>query len=119
MAKLIRTELHQPASSKRYRRKTEHRRIPAARRDIEGIDQTAVHFISNDDRRYQFVGACTFGLCNRETGCNVIARMNGDSSDVCVIEVEIAECGAVREGRQVGCRPPIGTNNSRRTLDGK
>jgi hypothetical protein len=43
-------KLHQPAGGERQGRKTHDRWIPAARRDVESIDQPAVHLIGNDDR---------------------------------------------------------------------
>ena len=45
--------------------------------------------------------------------------MNGKSADVCIVEIEVAERGAIGEGSQVSCRPPIGANDGRRAGDRK
>jgi hypothetical protein len=44
------TEFHEFPRGERYGRKTHDRRIPAARRDVEGVDQPAVHLIGDHDR---------------------------------------------------------------------
>jgi hypothetical protein len=49
----------------------------------------------------------------------MIARMNGKASHICVIEVEVAESGAIGEGRKVRCRAPIGADNGCVTADRK
>ena len=66
MGQLVRTELHQPARSERYSRKTEHRGIPAARRNVEDIDQSAVHLIGDDDRGDELLGAVRARLPQRQ-----------------------------------------------------
>ncbi len=47
----------------------------------------------------------------------MIARMNGKASHIGVIEVEVAEGGAVGEGRELRCRAPIGADNGCVTAD--
>ena len=112
VGQLVWAELHQTASRKRDRRKAKHRGIPATGRNIEGIDQPAVHFIGDDDRCDQpaCAGALGFGDC--ETRRNVVAGMNGEAPYISIVEVEVTECGRIREGgerlkrkRLYVCRP--------------
>ena len=57
------------------------------------------------------------GLRDREAWRNVIAWMNGKASDTGVVEVEVAECRAIGEGREFGRRAPIGADNGRVAAD--
>jgi hypothetical protein len=45
--------------------------------------------------------------------------MNGKPADVCIVEIEVAERGAIGEGSQLSRRPPIGADNGRRAGDRK
>ena len=47
----------------------------------------------------------------------MIARMNRKASHIGVVEVEVAEGGAIGEGRQIRCRAPIGADNGRVAAD--
>jgi hypothetical protein len=49
----------------------------------------------------------------------VIAGVNGEASDIGVVEVEVAESGAIGEGRELRCRTPIGTDDGGITADRK
>ena len=119
VGQLVRAELHQTASRKRDRRKAKHRGIPATGRNIEGIDQPAVHFIGNDDRCDQFACAGALGFGDSETCRNVVAGMNGEAPYIGIVEVEVTECGRIREGGEFRCRPPLGADDGRRARGGK
>src|ERR1700704_1272997 len=47
----------------------------------------------------------------------MIAWMNGKASHIGVIEVEVAESGAIGKGRKVRCRAPVGADNGCVTAD--
>src|SRR5690242_20019423 len=119
MRQLIKAELHQSARSDCYRRKAEHGGIPAALRNVERIDQPAVYFIGDDNRRDKFFDVRLLGFCYGEARCNVVARMNGKTTDISVIEVEIASSGTVGKGGHFRCRLPMRAYDRRRTSDGK
>src|SRR4051812_18050294 len=107
VCQLVNTELHQPACSECHSRKTEHWGIPAAFRNVERVDQPAIYFIGNDNRGDKLFDSRTLGFCNGEACCDVVARMNGKTADIRVIEVEKAESGTIRKGSHLRCCLPM------------
>ena len=97
-------KLHQLAGGERDGGQAENRNVPAAGGDIgvEGIDQPAIDLVGQGNRGDELCRARALGLRDREAGRDVVARMPGDAADIGVVEVEIADGGAVGEGRKVG-----------------
>ncbi len=111
-------KLHQLAGRQRDRRQAQHRNVPAAgaEAEVEGVDQPAVDLVGESDRGDELRGARPLGLRRaRETGRDVIARMPGNAPDIGVIEVEIAEGGAIGERRKIGRDAPRGADDSHAT----
>ena len=57
--------------------------------------------IGKNDRGDELGDGCPLGLRDRETGRDMVARMTGNAADIGVIEVEIAEGGAIGEGCKI------------------
>jgi len=110
---LVEGELHQLAGGERHSRQAQHRRVPAAGPDVQGIDQPAVDLIREHDRGDEFRGAGPLGLRNREAGRNVVARMTGKARDIDIVQVVIAERGSIGEGGKIGRGAPFGADDAR------
>ena len=115
LLQLVGGEFHQLAGGQCDGRQAEHRNIPAAAADVdaEGIDQPAVDLIGKSNRGDEFGGGCPLGLGDRETGRDMVARMTGNAADIGVIEVEIAEGGAIGEGCKIGRCAPLCADDGR------
>jgi len=114
---LFLSQLHQSPGSERHGREPENGRVPAARRDVQGIGEPAVYFVSNDDRGDQLLSACSLGFCHREAWRDVVAWMNGELTNIGVVEVEVANSGTVGKGCEVRRRPVIGPDDGGRATD--
>jgi hypothetical protein len=115
LLQLVGGKFHQLAGGQCDGRQAEHRNIPAAAADVdaEGVGQPAVDLIGKSDRGDEFPGACPLGLRDGETGRDIVARMTGNAADISVIQVEIAEGGAIGEGCKVGRGAPLGADDGR------
>src|SRR5262249_1546823 len=97
----------------------EYRWIPTARRDVQGVHQPAVHFIGKRDGGHQILGVSPFGLGDRKARRDVVAWMNGKSTDIRVVEVEEAERCAIGEGCKIRRGAPTGADDRGATGHGK
>ena len=79
--------------------------------DVEGVDQPAIDLIGEHDRGDEVLRAGALGLRDREAGRDMVAGMTGKASDIDVVEIVIAEGGAVGEGRKVGRGAPVGADD--------
>jgi len=114
---LLRRKLHQPPGRERDRGQAEHRWVPAARGNVERLDQPAIHLIGDDDRNDQLLRAGALGLRDREAGRNVVAGMRGELADIGVVEIEKTHRHAIGEGGEIGRCSPRRPNDGRRATD--
>ena len=111
LREFFRVEAHQLAGCQRHRREAERRHVPATGREIEGIDHPAVDLIGERDGGDQVGGARPFGFRHRKAGRDMVARMRRKRSDIDVVEVVIAERGAIGESREIGRGARIGADH--------
>ncbi len=55
------------------------------------------------------------GLSDCETGCDIVAWMTGDTADVGIVQVEVAEGGAIGESCEIRRGLPRRANDGRAT----
>jgi hypothetical protein len=115
LRELLGGELHQFPRRQRHRRQAEHRHIPAALGDVEGVDEPAIDLVGEHDRGDELLRARLLGFRDREASGDVIARMARETGHVGVVQVVVADRGAVGEGREIGRRAPIGADDGRGT----
>ena len=113
LRELRRRELHQLAGGERHGRQAEHRRVPAAGRDVEGVDQAAVDLVGEHDRGDELRSARALAFGDREAGGDVIARMARQTPDVGIVQVVVAEGCAVGEGGEIGRGAPVRADDGR------
>src|SRR6266849_3624482 len=87
--------------------------LPAAGRDVEGVDQAAVDLVGEHDRDDKLGSARPLAFSHREAGGDVIARMACQAPDVGIVQVVVAEGGAVGEGGEIGSGAPVRADNGR------
>ena len=102
--KLAGVELHQFAGGECDGGQAEDRRVPAARRDVEHVDEAAVDLVGDDDREDEVAGGRPLGFGDGEAGRDVVAGVDRELGRVGVVEVEVAERGGVGEGGEFGGR---------------
>src|SRR5450756_511030 len=77
------------------------------------VQQPAVDFVGEDHREEKVAAVAAFGLRDRKTGRDVVARVPRLPAEIKVVEVEITYGGAVGKSSKVGCRPPLRPNHGR------
>jgi hypothetical protein len=99
-------QLHQLARAERHGGKTQHRRIPAAARDVDGVEETAIHLIHKDDRGDEIRNARALGFGDGETWRDMVARVTGEPGHVRVIQIVVTEGRTIRKGCEIGRNAP-------------
>ncbi len=110
---------HQLAGRQRDGRQAEHRRVPAAARHVEGVDQPAVDLVGERDRDDEVRRARALGLGDAQACRDIVARMTRKAAHIGVVQVVVAEGGPIGERREVGRAAPVGADDGRGAVRGR